>query len=247
MGYMVGLNVVLRVVLIILCLFLLYAILPTVMMRTFAISVLKRVNIKGKVALTFDDGPDSRYTPELLDVLKKHKVQATFFVVGENAEQYPEIIKRMDSEGHSIGIHHYQHKNNWFLTPGGMRRQCLKTADTIQKITGKVPVYYRPPWGTFNLFTYWMTQPFKLVLWSAILGDWKLDLGKERLIERLRAHIHDGAIIVLHDSNDTPGADDGAAAHTVAALKEFLPQVNDTYDFITVDECVRLQPKRKAQ
>ncbi|GGE34205.1 polysaccharide deacetylase familiy protein [Pullulanibacillus camelliae] len=244
---MVGLYFILCIALIILCLFLLYAILPTVIMRTFAIGLFKQSTVKGKVALTFDDGPDPRYTPELLDVLRTYNVQATFFVVGENAERYPEIIKRMHNEGHAIGIHHYQHRNNWFLTPAGTRQQCVQTAEIIQQITGKTPDYYRPPWGALNLFTFWAARPFKIVIWSAILGDWKLNLGKERLTERLHAHIHDGAVIVLHDANNTPGADDGAAAHTVAALKAFLPEVYKAYDFITIDEIMRLEEARKAQ
>ncbi|GGH85242.1 peptidoglycan/xylan/chitin deacetylase (PgdA/CDA1 family) [Pullulanibacillus pueri] len=221
---------------IILVIFLLYDVLPTVLMRTFSIGVLKKSTVKGKVALTFDDGPDPRHTLKLLDLLKRYQVQATFFVVGECAEKHPEILKRMNREGHSIGIHHYKHKSNWFLMPSQTRFQCQKTAEIIKRITGKAPKYYRPPWGKLNLFTYWVARPYKLVIWSAILGDWSLKLGKQRLLERLYRNLCDGAVIVLHDSNQSPGADNGAADVMIEALEVFLPNVYQTYRFVTVDE-----------
>ncbi|WKB36275.1 polysaccharide deacetylase family protein [Terrilactibacillus sp. S3-3] len=140
----------------------------------------------------------------------------------------------MRREGHTIGIHHYKHVSNWFLTPWGSRNQCRKAADAVERITGERPVYYRPPWGHLNLFLPISARPFRVVLWSAILGDWKLSLGKERLKQRLRDHIRDGAIICLHDNGENPGADDDAPANTIAALNEFLPEVQGKYDFVPI-------------
>lgn len=225
---------ILIIILTVILIFIVYSIIPTIAMRSFAFGIFKTSHLKRKVALTFDDGPDAKYTPELLDLLKKYHVKATFFVVGEHAEKNPELLKRMRREGHAIGIHHYKHVSNWFLTPWGSRKQCRKAADAIERITGERPVYYRPPWGHLNLFLPVSARPFRIVLWSAILGDWKLSLGKERLKQRLRDHIRGGAIICLHDNGENPGADDDAPANTIAALSEFLPEVQGKYDFVPI-------------
>src|SRR5690554_3230039 len=85
-------------------LFLIYSIIPNIYFRYFSKRVLKRIPVEGKrIAVTFDDGPDPRYTPQLLDLLKKHHIRATFFVLGEKVKAYPEIIERIVSEGHVIG------------------------------------------------------------------------------------------------------------------------------------------------
>ena len=230
------LYLILAIIVIVVLLFLVYAVLPTVIMRVFSLGVFNKSTVPGKIALTFDDGPDPQHTPRLLTLLHKYHVKATFFVVGEFADNHPEIIKRMVQEGHSIGIHHYRHKSNWFLTPWQTKYQCERTAEVIEKITGRSPVYYRPPWGHMNLFAYFVARPYKLVTWSEILGDWSLKLGSDRLYERLHRSLYDGSIIVLHDSNQSPGADEGAAGIMIDTLEDFLSEVDGRFDFITIDE-----------
>lgn len=213
-----------------------YSLLPTVLMRGLSLGLFNRSRVKGKLAFTFDDGPHPVYTPRLLDLLKNYKVKATFFVVGSFAEEHPEIIKRMDQEGHELAIHHYKHTSNWLLTPFASHRECVKTADVLERIIGERPVYYRPPWGHLNLFSWWSRRPFHLVLWSAILGDWNRKVGKIRLEKRIRKSVKDGAIIVLHDNDQTPGADEGAPEIMLSALQEVLKDVHDKYQFVTIDE-----------
>lgn len=225
----------LLLVLTVFLLFIVYSIAPTVLMRSFSLGVFKRSHLPKKVALTFDDGPDPDYTPTLLDLFWDYHVKATFFVVGEHAKSHPEIILRMYEEGHTIGIHHYRHLSNWFLSPWAVKKQCMKTADVIESITGERPVYYRPPWGHLNLFVKWACRPFRIVMWSAILGDWRLSLGKEQLKQRLLDHIRDGAIIVLHDCGVNPGADHTAPQMTIDALRDFFKEVNGHYDFVPID------------
>lgn len=227
------------IILIVISIFAAYSIMPTVTMRSlFFKGSGKSRNTHGKemVCLTFDDGPDPRYTPQLLDVLKKYQVRASFFVVGERALRNPELLKRMKKEGHVIGIHHYSHVSNWFLTPNGTRKQCGLAADAVASIIGDRPVYYRPPWGHINLFLPVAARGFHVVLWSAILGDWRQALGKGRLEKRILNHLRDGAVICLHDNGENPGADRDAPTNTIAALKEILPEFRDQYDFVTVDE-----------
>ena len=92
--------------------FIIYCLLPTAFMRGLSIGLFNRSHVKGKMALTFDDGPNPLYTPRLLDMLKKYNVKATFFVVGSFAEKHPDLINRMDQEGHDLAIHHYKHTSN---------------------------------------------------------------------------------------------------------------------------------------
>ncbi|MGG6432873.1 polysaccharide deacetylase family protein [Anoxybacillus sp. D401a] len=201
-------------------LFVVYGICPTWLTRVSSFRVQKRVN--GGVALTFDDGPDPVYTPQLLDLLKKYNVKATFFVVGWKAKKYPHLIKRMYKEGHTIGLHHYYHTSNWFLPPFVAEWELERSARTIEHITGVRPVYYRPPWGHLNIWTVLMQKKYKIVMWTYILGDWKASLGVDRLYERLTNSITDGAIIVLHDSGSTIGADEHAPANMLRALEQLL-------------------------
>ncbi|TCP19981.1 peptidoglycan/xylan/chitin deacetylase (PgdA/CDA1 family) [Scopulibacillus darangshiensis] len=225
----------LLLILTVLLLFICYSILPTVIMRAFALGVFQRSKVPNKAALTFDDGPDPVYTPKLLDLCLEYKVKATFFVVGEHAAKHPEIIKRMQKEGHTIGIHHYRHLSNWFLSPWAVRRQCRQTADVIESITGIRPQYYRPPWGHLNLSVKWASAPFKIIMWSAILGDWRLGLGREKLKKRLLDNVNGGAVIVLHDCGVNPGADEEAPAMMLRALEEFLDEIGGQYNFVTID------------
>lgn len=188
--------------------------------RIFSLRVQKKV--KNGVALTFDDGPDPVYTPQLLNLLKKYNVKATFFVVGWKAKKYPHLIKRMYEEGHTIGLHHYYHTSNWFLPPFVTEWELERSARVIEHMTGVRPVYYRPPWGHLNIWTVLMQKKYKIVMWTYILGDWKASMSVERLYERLTNSIKDGAIIVLHDSGSTIGADQHAPANMLRALEQLL-------------------------
>jgi peptidoglycan-N-acetylglucosamine deacetylase len=233
---------VLSLIGIILVLYIIYTLVPTIIMRSFSLGLINRLAVPGKVALTFDDGPDPDYTPRLLDLLKRFNAKVTFFVVGEFAELYPEIVQRMVDEGHEVGTHHYRHLSTWLLTPKDIKRQCYWAANVVEQITGKRPVYYRPPWGHLNLFSYWASKPYRQVLWSAILGDWNIGLGKDRLLARLRRSLRDGALIVLHDCGKTPGAHPNAPGVMLQALEPFLEEATKTYQFVTIRE---LDPKNK--
>ena len=101
-----------------------------------------------RVALTFDDGPNPEYTEKLLDGLKDREVKATFFLLGNQVELYPDIVKRMHGEGHLIGNHSYDHVNLGALCESEACTQIKKTNDAIYKVTGEYPEYLRPPFGS---------------------------------------------------------------------------------------------------
>lgn len=225
--------------LIVFSVFFLYWLLPVICTFLLGIHVLK----KGKghqVAFTFDDGPHPIYTPQLLDLLKKYRVKANFFVLGSKAEKYPELILRMHREGHLIGIHNYHHYPNSFMTPKQIRRQVNQTAEIVSQITGERPLFYRPPWGVLNLFDFWIHQDFCIVLWSVMVGDWKRRGGSSKVKKRLLRRLKDGSIFLLHDSGDTFGADLDAPENTLQALEDVLQVVLDKgYQCVRIDSMLR--------
>jgi peptidoglycan-N-acetylglucosamine deacetylase len=215
---------------------LLYGPIPTVVIRKLNWNIHKRGNRAKGLAITFDDGPHPLYTERLLDILHFFKVPATFFVVGELAKKNPQLLQRMVSEGHSIGIHHYRHRSSWVLSPWQLRMEIQKCSDTIQAITNTKPVYYRPPWGHFNLFSFLYSRKNNIILWSSISADWKLQ-KKENLVNRIVDDAADGTIFLLHDNGDTFGADSAAPETMLLALPEIIPALKQQgYEFISLDE-----------
>ncbi|MFD2612637.1 polysaccharide deacetylase family protein [Paenibacillus gansuensis] len=213
-----------------------YAFLPGFISRTFGFRVFQKGNTSRQIALTFDDGPDEKYTPQLLDLLAKYGVKATFFVVGTHAEKHPEIIKRMHDEGHSIGIHNYVHKSNVLMRPGTVQKQIELTSRIIESATGKKPDFYRPPWGIVNLFDFSPKQ-MQIILWSSMFGDWRKSLGAEKLACRMMKRMRGGEVFLLHDCGQTFGADEEAPAQMLVALEQFLDAAYDKgFTCVRVDQ-----------
>jgi len=228
----------------------LYTLVPFVITRICGLVVVRRGKANRQVAFTFDDGPNPTYTPKLLDMLQEHGVKATFFVLGSQAEKYPEVIQRMHQEGHQIGIHNYTHTSNWVMTPGEVLREQIDiSADIIERITGERPTFYRPPWGILNLgdlFNFRLRNTYRIVLWSVIVGDWKRSTTAERLRSKLMRRITPGAIVVLHDSGDTLGADTDAPQQMIAGLNAVLKEVQEQgYTCVRVDEM--LDPSERVK
>ncbi|QHT60174.1 polysaccharide deacetylase family protein [Paenibacillus lycopersici] len=218
-----------------------YAFLPGLVSRTFGFRVFKRGRAKQEIALTFDDGPDPVYTPQLLDLLKRYDAKATFFVVGIHAERHPEILKRMHDEGHVIGIHNYVHKTNWLMRPSTVKKQIQRTSEIIRRASGSRPLYYRPPWGIVNLFDFSNMGYLQIILWSALFGDWRKRVGAERLKQRMMKKLRPGEVLLLHDCGATFGADADAPANMLVALESFLEagQANG-YKFVHITDMIAL-------
>ncbi|NOV03904.1 polysaccharide deacetylase family protein [Paenibacillus planticolens] len=227
-----------KLVVSILIVLLVYTILPTLMVRSMGrFGVYGRGKRTNGIALTFDDGPDPEYTPQLLDLLQTFQIKSTFFVLGSKAEKYPELIVRMHKEGHLIGIHNYEHWANALMTPKKVRRQLDDSVTAIENIIGVKPVYYRPPWGIINIFDLLLLKRFRLVLWSLMVRDWSSRGGKERIKYRLQKNLKHTDIIVLHDSGQTFGADHNAPMYMLEALGEFLEECTRRgFTFLRVDK-----------
>ncbi|HJV16888.1 MAG TPA: polysaccharide deacetylase family protein [Bacillales bacterium] len=218
-------------IVILISLFLLYTIFPTVLIRSFEWGIMKKLNGAG-MALTFDDGPNPEYTGQLLDLLKKYNVKATFFVVGSKVKKYPDVIKRIHHEGHTIGIHHYHHVSSWVLSPFQLKKQLKLTEMVIQECTNEKVTFYRPPWGHFNLFTLLLSKKYQIVMWSAIFGDWKVQTS---LLEKLRETTEPSSILLLHDCGETWGADREAPKYMLEDLEVFLRE-NQGTKFMTLKD-----------
>jgi peptidoglycan/xylan/chitin deacetylase (PgdA/CDA1 family) len=213
-----------------------YMLTPWILTRMLSVGVVRRGG-KGQLALTFDDGPDPNYTPKLLDLLKEHGIQATFFVLGSKAERHPELIRRIYEEGHQIGIHNYTHFSNWLMTPWRVRKHHVdRSASIVEGITGVRPTYYRPPWGIINLFDYGLRKQYKIVIWSLMPHDWNSSVGTELLKRRLLEEVQDGSVVLLHDSGDTIGADEDAPSYMLEALTDVVGKYKELgYSFVRVD------------
>jgi peptidoglycan-N-acetylglucosamine deacetylase len=215
--------------------FLIYAFIPEFIFHFMHRHTLFRGPLTERtLALTFDDGPDERYTPTVLDILKEMQVKATFFVVASEAQKSPHLVRRMVDEGHVVASHSWKHRHAWLRTPWGTYLDIARSKQIIESIT-QVPVrYYRPPWGAMNLFMYWTCTRLglRLTLWSMRAIDWKPGEYVHEIIHRLVTQAHPGGIALCHDA--------GGALHStdnmVGALPEVITQLRNLgFRFTTVD------------
>ena len=178
-----------------------------------------------KVAITFDDGPDAKTTALLLDGLKARKVRATFFVIGEKAEQNPELICRMSEEGHLIGNHTYSHVQLNMLSSSQVCSQIKAANDIIKEITGQEVIYLRPPYGEWD-HKKDCPQNMIAVYWDVDPLDWKRTDTKQIAADILR-QVKPGDIILLHDIYKT------SVQAAFIVIDELQRQ---GYEFVTVEE-----------
>ena len=188
------------------------------------------------IALTFDDGPYPPYTSRLLDVLKEKKAHVTFFLVAEQAQRYPELVKRMAEEGHTVGLHAFRHRDFLKLTEEEKQKELETGKKTLQSITGKEPVYWRPPHGfrDFSVMETAVAQKLTVVNWSATPRDWT-GIGKQEIYNRVMDKAEDGAIVLLHDG-DSPfyKASRQATVDAVALLIDSLREKG--YHLVSLEE-----------
>lgn len=189
------------------------------------------------IALTFDDGPHPVYTEKILDILDKNDAKGTFFVVGKNAESYPELLLREYRDGHEIGNHTYSHPDMNKISADKAVEEILLTQGIIEDITGERPVLFRAPGGIFTdeLVLRMEKLDYKPVSWSWRQDtlDWKKRPACE-IVNAVISNIQNGDIILFHDFNT-----DGSP--TPEALEILLPKLkNMGFSFVTVSELLSL-------
>jgi peptidoglycan/xylan/chitin deacetylase (PgdA/CDA1 family) len=152
-----------------------------------------------RIALTFDDGPASPSTEQILDILRDRQVSATFFVCGRNAERHPDLLRRMSAEGHTIGNHAYSHFFPYLMTSVQMAQEIDRTQQVIEEVTGRRPMLFRPPYGArwFGLYSLLRERGLKVVQWSDTGYDWKED--EDSIVRLSLERLGPGSIILLHD------------------------------------------------
>lgn len=200
----------------------LYAVIPDLLLHRLGIGSWKRQFGPG-VTLTFDDGPDPEFTPRILEVLKKYHVSATFFVVAERAEKYPDLIQQIKDEGHLIGAHSLNHRYAWFTSPWKTSQEWTESVRILERLFNDKITWMRPPWGTFNLMTWWWLKRHRMraVLWNAEGHDWEAGRSPKEITERILKGINEGSIVVLHDS----GGEFRARENSILALERLCVRI----------------------
>lgn len=183
--------------------------------------------VKGYVALTFDDGPHPVYTPRLLEGLKERGARATFFLIGQNIDGNEDVIRKMKEDGHLIGNHSQNHMQLTRERAGEACEQINRTNEKIRQITGETPEYVRPPYGSWSEELECLV-PMRVVLWNLDTLDWKTQ-NKDKIVSHVMSHVEDGSVILLHDVYDT----------SVEAALEIVDRLlAEGYNFVTVDELI---------
>jgi len=183
------------------------------------------------IAMTFDDGPSAVLTPKLLDVLAAHHIKATFFVIGENVAEHPEIVARAAREGHEIANHSWSHPNFGKMSQESVRSQLQRTDDAIKNATGKSPTLLRPPYGSITeREKRWIHDEFgyEIILWDVDPLDWKRP-GPAVVRNRILKETRPGSIVLSHDIH--PG--------TIEAMPSTLDELETKgFKFVTVSELI---------
>lgn len=179
----------------------------------------------GPYETSADDGPNPDYTRMLLAGLKERGVSATFFLLGKEVEQYPDIVAEIQTEGHLIGTHSYEHVNLNNLSDAAAIAQVNKTNQAIYEITGEYPEYIRPPFGSWKPNLDYETEMIE-VLWDIDPLDWKTS-NSEVIAKRVIDKVEENDIILLHDASESSVK---AAFKIIDALEK------EGYTFVTVEE-----------
>jgi peptidoglycan/xylan/chitin deacetylase (PgdA/CDA1 family) len=217
-------------------------------LQWFAPAILRGPADGNRIALTFDDGPCAGYTDQILDILRRHNVKATFFVCGQNVERSPDILRRIQAEGHAIGNHSYSHPFPFFRSRVFFAREIDLTQEAIEKVTGKRPKFFRPPFGArwLGLQPVLKARGLSLVNWSDTGYDWKLDA--EGIVRETLRTLGPGSIILLHDGRTTCPTEKVDRSPTVKALPAILEgAVKRGFTFVSLEELFATEINLKAR
>ncbi len=188
------------------------------------------------MALTFDDGPNDPWTLRMLDVLQRHEVKATFFVLGKFVAKRTEIARAIVAAGHELGVHSWNHRNFLFVSAREVRRQIERTQQTIFDATGYSATLMRPPYGARRPATLRTIREFGLepVMWNVPSYDWR-PISTERIVAHVDRQVRGGDIILFHDGEHTDRPVD--RSRSVEATARVIQKYKDTgRQFLTVSE-----------
>jgi len=186
-----------------------------------------------EIALTFDDGPQPSSTPQILAILQRFGVPATFFCIGQQVLAYPALVRQESADGELVEDHTWSHPNLLYLPTPALSRQLSMTANAIYQLTHIFPAFFRPPYGTINANIRAQAKKLNLsiVMWNVDPRDWSLP-GSQAIIARVLSSTHNGSIILLHDGG-------GNRAQTIAALPTIITALRARgLRFVTIQQLV---------
>ncbi|MBD2436564.1 polysaccharide deacetylase family protein [Nostoc sp. FACHB-110] len=192
------------------------------------------------IALTFDDGPGPKNTAQVLEILKKNHIKATFFLVGEMVSFYPQIVKQIAADGHVLGNHTWHH---WYrrMDVATAASEINRTADIIYKLTGVKTTLFRPPGGFLHngLVDYAKSQNYAIMMWSDESGDSQRRGQAASLIKNVEKNAKPGGIVLMHDGG-------GNRSRSVKALPQIIADLRAKgYKFVTIPELLEMQTQTK--
>jgi len=209
------------------------AIIKIILRRQF----LYKIKLEDSLYLTFDDGPNPEATPLLLDILRNHEVKATFFVTGEMAQRFPDIVSRIRNEGHELGGHGYSHCHPWKTGPVMSLIDMIKGTRIIKSFVGNQrPILFRPPYGKFNFVTlcYLIMTKQKIVFWDNDPKDYLAERSED-VVNKILQNINEQNVVLMHDG----GAVDSWLIRknvTVISVQLLLKKISRQYHFKTIGE-----------
>ncbi|WP_229902117.1 polysaccharide deacetylase family protein [Streptomyces zaomyceticus] len=198
---------------------------PPVRQRPF----LSMSGVGRSMVLTFDDGPDPRYTPAILEALRRHDCRAMFFVCGEMAVENPDLLREMADDGHVVGNHSWSHPLIPRLRPSRIRDELGSTSEIVERTLGTAPLWYRAPYGAWNRHSFEIGAELGMepLAWTVDTLDWKEPADADTIVRRVHDGAAPGAVVLSHDAG-------GNRAQSVTALRRYLPELLDAGYRITV-------------
>ena len=183
-----------------------------------------------RMVLTFDDGPDARYTPHILDTLREYDIRAMFFVCGEMVAENGDLVARMADEGHVVGNHTWSHPLLTRLSRRAIRSEMERTSDVIEDSCGERPVWFRAPYGAWNRAAFQLGAELGMdpLAWTVDTLDWTTP-GTRRIVDRVENGAAPGVVVLSHDAG-------GDRSQSVHALRFYLPRLLDAGYHLTVPE-----------
>ena len=185
-----------------------------------------------RIALTFDDGPHPIYTPKILDILEKYGINATFFVIGKNVENYPDAARAILESDSEVGNHTYTHKNVSRMSEKQLMYELEMTEKAVAALSDRRLCLFRPPEGSYGLplEKASISKGYDIILWSIDTLDWA-HTPANKIISDVKKKISGGDIILMHDYT--------SGGHTCEALEKLIPMLlSEGYEFVTVSELI---------
>ena len=188
---------------------------------------------KKEIAITFDDGPHPKITPEVLKILDDHNIKATFFCIGRHVDKYSDIAKTACEKGHIIGNHSFSHSNYFdFQSSVKMTSELNQTRNSIYHAIGKMSNLFRPPFGVTNPLLKIALNNTKLISIGWSVRSFDTNRNPEKVISKLKKKTHPGAIILFHDTNEK----------IITILKEFLPWLDQNgYSVVSLEDLLKIK------